>query len=109
MAKVKEKGTLVQQAKAFAALPKKERKAQFSALPDNVKLLAREMVTMRNRGFRHVNGRIEFTQEKLASEIARLKQKRDDFEARKIKLDQKVKDYQDEYAERFGALSKELK
>jgi len=96
------KPTLRQQAEAFAALPKKERKAVWPTLPKEVKLLGRELVTSRNRGFRHVNGRIEFSKKRLAEEIARLKEKRDAYASRGKIISSKIAEYEAEYAERFG-------
>lgn len=96
--------TVRQQAEAFAALPKSERKAKFNTLPDDVRALARELVTSRNRGFRHVNGRIELSQEFLANEITRLREKRDSYEERAKIINVKIAEFEQEYTERFGAL-----
>lgn len=96
--------SIKQQAEAFAALPKAERKVQWAALPDDVKPLARELVTSKYRGFRHVNGRLEFSQELLASEIKRLTEKEAEMEVRKTKVGERKLELQKEYAERFGEL-----
>jgi hypothetical protein len=80
-----------------------ERKTAFAALPDKAtQLLARELVTTRERGYRHVNGRIELSKERLASEITRLKAKQTDFARREQVISTKIADYEAEYAERFG-------
>ncbi len=100
--------SIKQQAEEFAALPRSERKATFASLPDAVRPLARELVTLKYRGFRHVNGRLEFSQAGLAEQIAHLKQKEVDLAERKIKVGERKQELQEEYAERFGALPEEL-
>lgn len=93
-----------EQAKAFAALPKAERKTAFAALPEDVKPLAREIVTAKYRGFRHVNGRVEFSQEALAEQIAHFTAKEAELEDRKAKVGARLAELNAEYAERFGAV-----
>jgi hypothetical protein len=98
--------TLRQRAEEFFAkrktLTRAARKAAFAALPDKAtQLLAREMVTTRERGFRHVNGRIELSKTRLADEIARLKAKRDEYATRAQIINSKIAEYEAEYAERF--------
>lgn len=87
-------------AEAFAALPKAERKTAFAELPDAVKPLARELVTSKYRGFRHVNGRIEMGQELLASEIARLTAKEAELEVRKEKVGNRIAELREEWTSR---------
>lgn len=93
-------------AEAYCKNPRSYRKseegqAEFNALAQPVQAKVREILEAR-RGFRRVNGKIEFTKETLVSEIARLKQKREDMEARLPLIDARVAELEDELAERFG-------
>lgn len=101
-----EKKEIKAQAEAYCEQPKAYRKseegqAEFNALPAPVKAKAREILEGR-RGFRRVNGEIEFSKEALVADIARLKEKRADMEARLPLLDAKIAEKEDELAERFG-------
>lgn len=92
--------TIKEQAEAFAALSESERAAAWPTLADDVKPLARELVTSRTRGFRHVNGRIEFSQGELANQIARLTEKAGEMDGRKAKVEERVAELRTEWAER---------
>lgn len=99
------------QAEAFCANPKSYRKseegqAEFNTLALPVQAKVREILEGR-RGFRRVNGVIEFSKEALAEQIARLKTKRVDTEAKLPLIDARIEELEDEYAERFGEANKE--
>jgi len=94
------------QAEAYCAQDKayrrsEEGQAELAALPAPVQAKVREILEGR-RGFRRVNGEIELSKEALVAEIARLKEKRADTEARLPLLDAKITEREDELAERFG-------
>lgn len=94
------------QAEAYCANPKAWRKsaegvAALAELPAPVQAKVREVLEAR-RGFRRVNGKVEFSKEALEAQIARLKTKREDTEAKLSLIDARVAELEDEFAERFG-------
>jgi predicted nuclease with TOPRIM domain len=101
-----EKKEIKSLAEAFCAKGKSYRKseegvAEFNALAQPVQAKVREIVEA-NRGFRRVNGSLEFTEEALKAQIERLEVKKADMEARLPVLENKISDLKDELAERFG-------
>lgn len=94
------------QAEAFCENSKAFRKsaegqAAFAALEAPVQAKVREILEGR-RGFRRVNGVIEFTKEALEGQIARLEGKRADIEAKLPAIDARIADLKAELSERFG-------
>ncbi len=94
------------QAEAYCSQDKSYRRseegqAELASLPAPVQAKVREILEGR-RGFRRVNGEIEMTKEALVADIARLKEKRADMEARLPLLDAKITAKEEELAERFG-------
>lgn len=94
------------QAEAYCEQPKSYRKseegqAEFNALPLPVQAKAREILEGR-RGFRRVNGKIEFSKEALEAEIARLEEKEAMYDERKSAIKKLIKERKEELAERFG-------
>lgn len=94
------------QAEAYCEQSKEYRRsaegqAELASLPAPVQAKVREILEGR-RGFRRVNGEIELSKEALVADIARLKEKRADTEARLPLLDAKIAAREEEYAERFG-------
>lgn len=101
-----EKKDIKAQAEAYCSQDKSYRRsaegqAELAALPAPVQAKVREILEGR-RGFRRVNGEIELTQDALVAEIARLKEKRVDTEAKLPLLDAKIAEKEEELAERFG-------
>lgn len=99
MAKVKEELSVKEQAKAFAELPKAERRAKYNSLPDNVQKEARKIIEAK-RGVMHVNGILTFTTPELKRQIEHLKTKCANYEEAVPKLKAKIKEYESELAER---------
>ncbi|NCN39986.1 hypothetical protein GW916_01925 [bacterium] len=96
-------------AEAFCENPKKYRKseegvAKFNELDAPVKAKVREILEAR-RGFRRVNGVIEFTQEALEAEIARLEAKEADYTDRVKAIKKVIAERKEELAERFGEVN----
>lgn len=101
-----EKTEIKAQAEAYCEQPKSYRRSQegqeaLAALPAPVQAKVREILEGR-RGFRRVNGEIELSKPALKAEIARLKEKRADTEAKLPLLDAKIAARETEYDERFG-------
>jgi len=93
-------------AEAFCANPKSYRKsaegqAEFNEFEAPVKAKVREILEGR-RGFRRVNGVIEFSQESLEAEIARLETKEAEYAQRSKTIKKLIAERKDELAERFG-------
>jgi hypothetical protein len=102
-----DKKEIKSQAEAFCANPRVYRKsaegqAEFAQLAPAVQAKVREVLEAR-RGFRRVNGVIEFDETTLAGEIARLKDKKATLAAREELLDSRIAELEAEQAERFGA------
>lgn len=55
-----------------------------------------------NRGFRRVNGKIEFSKEALVAHIARLEEKSEMYDERKKALKGRISELQADLADRFG-------
>lgn len=101
-----EKKEIKAQAEAYCANPKAYRKseegqAEFNALEAPVKAKVREILEGR-RGFRRVNGVIEFSKEALEAEIARLEAKESEYDERKKAIKKVIAERKEELAERFG-------
>lgn len=95
------------QAEAYCDQPKAYRKseegqAEFNELPAPVKAKVREILEGR-RGFRRVNGVIEFSKEALEAEIARLENKADEYVSRGKAIKKLIEERKEELAERFGS------
>lgn len=91
---------------AYCENPRAWRKSEegqkaLSKLSPAVQTEVKSMLEAR-RGFRRVNGVIEFDKKALVSEIARLKSKRADMKARLPLIDARVKELEEQLAERFG-------
>lgn len=104
-----EKKEIKAKAEAFCAKPKAYRKseegqAEFAELGAPVQAKVREILEGR-RGFRRVNGVIEFTQEALEAEIARLEAKEADYATRVKAIKKVIAERKDELAERFGEVN----
>lgn len=98
------------QAEAYCANPKSYRKSQegqaeLASLTAPVQAKVREILEAR-RGFRRVNGVLEFSNEALAEQIARLKEKRADIEAKLPVIDARIAELEDTQAERNGESNK---
>lgn len=94
------------QAETYCANPRNYRKseegqAELAALAAPVQAKVREILEA-NRGFRRVNGVLEFSKEALTSQIAGLKDKRADIEARLPVIDARIAELESDLAERFG-------
>jgi len=94
------------QAEAYCKNPKKYRKSPegvtaFLALAAPVQAKVREILEG-NRGFRRVNGVLEFSKEGLNDQITRLEEKLADVEAKKPLLKARISELKSEYKERFG-------
>lgn len=93
-------------AEAYCKNPKSHRKseegqAELANLPAPVQAKVREILEAR-RGFRRVNGKIEFSKETLISEIERLSEKKASYAERTKAINARVAELKDELAERFG-------
>lgn len=94
-------------AEAFCAQDKSYRKseegiAEFNSLAPQIQSKVKEILEAR-RGFRRVNGSLEFSEEGLKAQIERLEAKKAEMESRLPVLDVKISDLKDELAERFGS------
>ena len=101
-----EKKEIKAQAEAYCANPKSYRQsedgqAELASLPTPVQAKVREILEGR-RGFRRVNGVIEFSQEALEAEIARLEEKEATYDERKKAIKKLIAERKEELAERFG-------
>lgn len=101
-----EKSQIKAQAEAYCENPKAWRKSAegakaFSELPAPVQAKVRELLEGR-RGFRRVNGKIEFSKDALKEQIARLKEKSADIKAKLPLIDARIAELESEYDERFG-------
>ena len=101
-----EKKDIKAQAESYCANPRDWRKSEegqaaFAKLPAPVQAKVREILEGR-RGFRRVNGHIEFSKESLEAEIARLEEKSVMYDERKAAIKKLIKERKEEYAERFG-------
>lgn len=101
-----EKKEIKAQAEAFCENPKAYRKseegqAEFKELDAPVQAKVREILEGR-RGFRRVNGVVEFTKEALEAEIARLEAKGLEYADRAKAIKKVIAERKDELAERFG-------
>ena len=94
------------QAEMYCENPKAWRKSQegvaaLAKLPAPVQAKVREILEAR-RGFRRVNGVIEFSKEALVADIARLEQKEADLADRSKAVKSLIAERKAELAERFG-------
>lgn len=94
-------------AEAFCAKDRSYRKsdegvAEFNSFAPQVQSKVREILEAK-RGFRRVNGSLEFSEEGLKAQIERLEAKKAEMESRLPVLDQKISDFKDELEERFGS------
>ena len=106
-----EKSEIKAQAEAFCAKPRVWRKSvegqkAFAKLSVPVQGRVREMLEAR-RGFRRVNGNIEFSKAALEERIERLGEKYEDTKARLPLIKAKIGELKAELAERFGEDNKE--
>lgn len=97
--KKQEEQSVKEQAKAFAKLPKAERRKLYQTLPYEVQMEARRLVEQ-GRGIRHVNGKLEFTTQALKERIERLKAKRQKWSEGIPKLDALIAEHEEELADR---------
>lgn len=94
------------QAEAYCKNPRSYRKseegvAELASLPAPVQSKVREILEGR-RGFRRVNGTLEFSKDALVAHIARLKEKKADTEAKLPLIDARIAELETELSERFG-------
>lgn len=101
-----EKKEIKAQAEAYCENPKAWRKSEkgqaaLAKLDAPVRAKVREILEGR-RGFRRVNGVIEFSKEALEAEIARLETKADEYVSRGKAIKKLIEERKEELAERFG-------
>lgn len=94
------------QAEAYCENPKAYRlsekgQKEFAKLGAPVQAKVREILEGR-RGYRRVNGVVEFSQDALVAEIARLEAKEADYAVRTKAIKKLIAERKDELAERFG-------
>lgn len=99
------KAEIKTQAKEFVAKGKaffvsQEGRIAFSKLPVDVQ---QEVHDLRNgvRGYRRVNGKLEFTKAGLKAEIERLEEKSEMYDERKKAIKVIIAELQADYSERF--------
>lgn len=105
-----DKAEIKAQAEAYCENPKAWRKSAEGVealleLPAQVQAKVREILEGR-RGFRRVNGVVEFTQEALDGEIARLEEKKEMYGERAVLIDTRISELKAERSERFGTKTK---
>lgn len=101
-----DKAEIKAKAEAYCDRPKAWRKSAegqkaLAELPAAVQTKVREMLEGR-RGFRKVNGVMEFTKEGLEEQIARLEEKAEMYAERSKAVKKLIAERKAEYAERFG-------
>lgn len=88
-----------EQAEAFLQLTPEKQAKELGNLPYAVQMLVREKIEG-ERGIRHVNGRLEFTTKELKEQINRLTEKRDSYAERKVVLDERIAELEEELSNR---------
>jgi hypothetical protein len=92
-----------EEASKFLNTPKKERRAKdgFNKLHPDVQHEVRKVLEGR-RGFRKINGKIEFTDAELENQILRLNEKKQAYIERVPLIDERIADLEAEQASRQG-------
>lgn len=81
-----ETNTVQEQVDAFVALPRRERRAAYNQLPEEVQTKAREIIEARRGIAKRVDGRIVHTKDVYVEQIVRMTAKKRDLQRRIEKL-----------------------